>query len=136
MAAAPVFDDWLQAESARTAPARTTGVKLRSADRFIVVPQMHGNASQARARDRRPPAARPSIACRETPTLWLLVPGDRFGRLRGGRDLGWYDSVLRACRPTPAAPYQLPGVSWFRRGYRSSAGHAEALVLVKPEHSQ
>ena len=30
----------------------------------------------------------------------------------------------------------VPGVYWFRRGYRSSAGHAEALVLVKPEQSQ
>jgi len=29
-----------------------------------------------------------------------------------------------------------PGVNWFRRGLRSSAGHAEALVLVKLEQSQ
>jgi len=36
----------------------------------------------------------------------------------------------------PATPASSPGVYWFRRGYRSSAGHAEALVLVKLEHSQ
>ena len=29
-----------------------------------------------------------------------------------------------------------PGVNWFRRGLQRSAGHAEALVLVKLEQSQ
>ncbi len=45
-------------------------------------------------------------------------------------------STLRHGKSADDASADFPGVTWFRRGYRSSTGHAEAFVLVKNGQSQ
>ncbi len=60
------------------------------------------------------------------------ISSESFGPRTGAGD-NINTSRIRGVATKAARRTDQTGVHRFRRGYRSSAGHAEAPVLVKPE---